>query len=74
MLVQETEREREGGLPRCKPSAVFVEDELAMRLLVGGAVKPGGEGAVAVATVQRRRWPVAVFSSLAAPPLRSIMV
>ena len=43
---------------RCKPSAAFVEDELTMGLLDGGAVMPGGEGAVAVATVQRRRWPV----------------
>ena len=51
-------RERE-GLRRCKPSAVFVEDELAMESLVGGAVKPDGEDAVVVATVQRRRWPVA---------------
>ena len=36
---------------RFKPSAAFVEDELAMGLLDGGAVKPDGEGAVAVATV-----------------------
>ena len=33
---------------RCKPPAAFVEDELTMGLLVGGAVKPDGEGAVAV--------------------------
>ena len=59
---------------RCKPSASFVEDELAMRLLVGGVVKPGGEGVVAVAMVQRRRWPVAVFPSLVVPPLRSVRV
>jgi len=39
--------------------AAFVEDELAMGLLVGGEVKTGSEGAVAVAAVQRRRWPVA---------------
>jgi len=38
-------------LRRCKPSATFVEDELAMGLLDGGAVKPGGEGIIAVATV-----------------------
>jgi len=36
-----------------------VEDELAMGLLDGGAVKTDGEGAVAVA---------AVFPSLATPP------
>ena len=66
MLVRERERERERErLRRCKPSAAFVEDELAMGLLVGGAVKPGGEGAVAVAAVQRRR----CFPSLAAPSL-----
>ena len=59
---------------RCKPSAAFVEDELAMGLLDGGAVKPDGEGAVVVAAVQRRQWPVAVFPSLAAPPLRSVRV
>jgi len=46
-------------LRRCKPSAAFVEDELAMESLVGGVVKPGGEDAVTVAAVQRRRWPVA---------------
>jgi len=46
-----------------------VEDELAMGLLDGGAVKTDGEGAVAVAAVQRRRCPVAVFPSLAAPLL-----
>ena len=45
---------------RCKPSAAFVEDELAMGLLDGGAVKTDGEGAVAVA---------AVFPSLSAPLL-----
>ena len=39
---------------RCKPSAAFVEAELAMGLFVGGAVKPGGEGAVVVAAMQRR--------------------
>ena len=44
---------------RCKPSTAFVEDELTMGLLVGGAVKPGGEGTVAVAAVQMQRWPVA---------------
>ena len=44
---------------RCKPSTAFVENELGMWLLVGGAVKPDGEGAVAVAAVQRRWWPVA---------------
>ena len=54
---------------RCKPSAAFVEDELAMGLLDGGAVKPDGEGAVVVAAAQRRRWPVVVFLSLAAPLL-----
>ena len=59
---------------RCKPSAAFVEDELAMGLLDGGVVKPDGEGVVAVATVQRQRRPVAVFPSLAAPPLRSVRV
>ena len=36
---------------RCKPSAAFVEDELAMESLVGGAVKPDGEHVVAVAAV-----------------------
>ena len=51
-------RERE-SVWRCKSPATFVEDELAMGLLVGDAVKPGGEGVVAVAAVQRRRWPVA---------------
>ena len=56
-------RER-GGLRRCKPSAAFVEDELAMGLLIGGVVKSDGEGTVAVAMVQRRWWPVAVFPSL----------
>ena len=59
---------------RFKPSAAFIEDELAMESLVGGAVKLDGEDAVAVATVQRRRWPVVVFPSLAAPPLRSVRV
>ena len=44
---------------RCKPSAAFVEDELAMGLLDSDAVKPSSEGAVVVAAVQRRRWPVA---------------
>ena len=62
------------GLRRCKPSAAFVEDELAMGLLDGGVVKPDDEGAVAVAAVQRRRCLVAVFPSLAAPPLRSVRV
>ena len=34
MLVQETERKREReGLQRCKPSAAFIEDELAMGCL-----------------------------------------
>ena len=47
---------------RCKPSVVFVEDELAMGLLDGGAVMPDGEGAVAVAVVQRRRWLVVELS------------
>ena len=56
-------------MQRCKPSATFIEDELAMRLLVGGTVKPGGEGAIVVAIVQRRRWPMVVFPSLAAPLL-----
>ena len=59
---------------RCKPSATFVEDELAMGLLDGGAVKPDGEGVIAVVAVQRRRWAVTVFPSLAAPPLRSVRV
>ena len=59
---------------RCKPSAAFVEDELAMGLLDGDAVETDGEGAVAVAAVQRRRCPVAVFLSLTAPPLRSVRV
>ena len=36
---------------RCKPSVVFVEDELAMGLLDGGAVKPDSEGIVTVAAV-----------------------
>ena len=36
---------------RCKPSAAFVEDELAMGLLDGGAEKTDGEGAVAVTAV-----------------------
>ena len=36
---------------RCKPSVAFVEDELAMRLLVGGMVKPDAKGVVAVATM-----------------------
>jgi len=45
-----------------------------MGLLVVGVVKPDGEGVVAVATVQRRRWPVVVFPSLEAPPLRSVRV
>ena len=36
---------------RCKPSAAFAEDELAITVLVGEAVKSGGEGVVAVATV-----------------------
>ena len=53
------DRVRERRLRRCKPSAAFVEDE----------GKLGGEDAIAVVTVQRRRWPVAVFLSLAAPPL-----
>ena len=44
---------------RCKPSAAFVEDDLAMGLLDGGAVMPGSEGAIAVAVVQRQQWPVA---------------
>ena len=51
-------RERE-SVWRCKSPATFVEDKLAMGLLVNGAVRPDGEGAVAVAAVQRRRWPVA---------------
>ena len=51
-------RERE-GLRRCKPSAAFVEDELAMGLLDGGAVKTDGEGAVAVAVVAGGGLPVA---------------
>ena len=46
-------------MQRCKPLAAFVEDELAMRLLVGGAVKPGDEGAVAVATVAGGGLPIA---------------
>ena len=53
------DRVRERRLRRCKPSVAFVEGELAMGLLDGGAVMPSGEGAVVVATVQRRRWPVA---------------
>ena len=73
MGLRDRGRQRE-RVWRCKPSATFVEDELAMGLLDGGAVKPDGEGAVTVATVQRRRWPVAVFPSLAAPPLRSVRV
>ena len=75
-LKRETERKKGEGerLRECKPSTVFVEDGLAMRLLVGGTVKPYGEGAIAVATVQRRRWRVAVFSLLAAPPVRSVRV
>jgi len=44
-----------------KPSAAFADDELAIAVLVGEAVKSGGEGAVAVAAVQRRRWPVGCF-------------
>ena len=56
------------GLRRCKPSAAFVEDELAMGFLDGGTVQPDGEDAVVVAAVQRRRWPMAVFPSLAMPP------
>ena len=44
---------------RCKPSAAFVEDELAMGLLDGGAVKTDGEGAVAVAAVAGGGLPVA---------------
>ena len=59
---------------RCKPSAAFVEDELVMGLLVGGVVKPDGEGAVMVAAVQRLWCLMAVFSLLAAPPLRSVKV
>jgi len=51
-------RKRE-GLRRCKPSVAFVEEELAMESLVGGAVKLSGEDALTVAAVQRRRWPVA---------------
>ena len=39
---------------RCKLSAAFEEDELAMAVLVGDAVKSGGEDAVAVAAVQRQ--------------------
>jgi len=45
-------------LRRCKPSAAFVEDELAMESLVCGAVKPSGEDAIVVAAVQGQRWPV----------------
>ena len=48
--------------------AAFIEDELAMGLLDGDAVETDGEGAVAVAAVQRPRCPVAVFPSLAAAP------
>ena len=48
--------------------ATFMEDELAKGLLDGGVVKTDGEGAVAVAAVQRRRCPVAVFPSLATLP------
>ena len=51
-----------------------MEDELAMGLLDGGAVKPDDEGTIAVAVVQRRWWTVAVFPSLTAPPLRSVRV
>jgi len=51
-----------------------MEDKLAMGLLDGGAVKTDGEGAIAAAAVQRQRCPVAVFPSLAAPPLISVRV
>ena len=39
--------------------AAFIEDELAMGLLDSGTMMPDGEGAVAAAMVQTRRWPVA---------------
>ena len=39
-----------------------------MESLVGGAVKPGGEDVVAVAAVQRRRWPVAELPAAGSAP------
>ena len=54
---------------RCKPSAAFVEDELAMGLLDGGAVKPDSEGVVAVAAVSGGGLFVA-----GSTPLRSVRV
>ena len=51
-----------------KPSTAFAVDKLAIAVLVGEAVKSGGEDAVAVAAVQRRRWPVAVLSVAGSAP------
>ena len=60
--------ERERGVAEVQTIGRLRRRRACHGVLVGDTVRSGGEVTDAVAIVQRRWWPVAVFPSLAMPP------